>query len=333
MLKALPESKLQKWLARGVGLASSPLCFEDAALVIKERSPVFTRHIFPLEYQCPCNAWDKAIEGIAERLSERRARQLGTTYSIQLRVLDPSLYPFSKYDLTQWMSEDLQKRIFTPELDNPDMAISAVLSEYTLYIGMSDPSQNLSSWAGGMRRYARRPDQISRAEFKLLEALEVFDVDISSLPFLRALDLGASPGGWTKILSDLGFSVTAVDPAHLSPALLSCPGVAHVPMTAQKYLRSYQDEFSLLANDMRMDAAESSKMANAFASRLAPGGALIMTLKLPMKKQKSVLDKSMAILRQCYAGLKAKQLFHNRSEATVFGLKPKALTDPGKTPE
>jgi 23S rRNA (cytidine2498-2'-O)-methyltransferase len=45
-------------------------------------------------------------------------------------------------------------------------------------------------------------------------------------PGARCLDLGASPGGWTWALAQLGAAVTAVDKAPLEPRVLAMPGVA-----------------------------------------------------------------------------------------------------------
>ena len=83
--------------------------------------------------------------------------------------------------------------------------------------GLSRAERNISDWAGGMRRFAREEGQISRAEFKLLEALEVFRIVLP--PRGVALDLGASPGGLTGVLRQLDQYVTAVDPGELGPRL------------------------------------------------------------------------------------------------------------------
>ena len=54
-------------------------------------------------------------------------------------------------------------------------------------------------------------------------------------PQLLAVDVGASPGGWTGYLARVPqlpgsrVSVLAIDPAHLSPALLELDTVAHLP--------------------------------------------------------------------------------------------------------
>lgn len=47
-----------------------------------------------------------------------------------------------------------------------------------------------------------------------------------------AVDLGASPGGWTWLLAELGCHVVAVDKAPLDPAVAAMPGVREVQGSA-----------------------------------------------------------------------------------------------------
>jgi len=63
----------------------------------------------------------------------------------------------------------------------------------------------------------------SRAYFKLWEALT--RAGRWPMPGESCLDLGASPGGWTWALAQLGAQVTAVDKAPLDPAVAALPGV------------------------------------------------------------------------------------------------------------
>ena len=63
-----------------------------------------------------------------------------------------------------------------------------------------------------MRRFAREEGQVSRAEFKLLEAIELFGVAVREHGV--ALDLGASPGGWTRVLRRLGPRFVVLARAH-----------------------------------------------------------------------------------------------------------------------
>jgi 23S rRNA C2498 (ribose-2'-O)-methylase RlmM len=62
----------------------------------------------------------------------------------------------------------------------------------------------------------RRPP--SRAFKKLSEAIEVFDLSLQRGS--SAVDLGASPGGWTYVLREFGLSVTAIDRSPLAAPLM-----------------------------------------------------------------------------------------------------------------
>lgn len=64
----------------------------------------------------------------------------------------------------------------------------------------------------------------SRAYLKLWEAL--VRLRRWPQPGERCLDLGASPGGWTWVLAQLGAEVIAIDKAPLAPGVAAMPGVA-----------------------------------------------------------------------------------------------------------
>jgi 23S rRNA (cytidine2498-2'-O)-methyltransferase len=172
-----------------------------------------------------------------------------------------------------------------------------------------------------VRRFAREKEQISRAEFKLLEALETFKIELP--PRGRALDLGAAPGGWTRVLRQKEQYVTAVDPAWLHPSLQTDKGVRHLRLTAEDYLAQYPDTYDVIVNDMRLDARDSARMMVEYGRYLYPHGLALITLKLPERKYRSALDHGLNILRQGYTIAGARQLFHNRSEVTVY-LTPKS---------
>jgi 23S rRNA (cytidine2498-2'-O)-methyltransferase len=181
---------------------------------------------------------------------------------------------------------------------------------------LSPAIYNLSDWAGGVRRFAREPGQISRSEFKLLEALEVFKIELP--PHGLALDLGAAPGGWTRVLRQQGQYVTAIDPAILDDRLSGDKGIRYRRVTAEAYLADGPDQFDLIANDMRMDARDSARLMAAYARYLYPHGCALMTLKLPELNRRTLLQHALDILGKSYVLAGARQLFHNRSEITVY---------------
>ncbi|HMN31064.1 MAG TPA: SAM-dependent methyltransferase, partial [Caldilineaceae bacterium] len=167
-----------------------------------------------------------------------------------------------------------------------------------------------------MRRFAREEGQISRSEFKLLEALEYFQVVLPEHGVV--LDLGAAPGGWTRVLRQRGQYVTAVDPGDLDTRLAGDRGVRHKRVTAEAYLADDPDQFDAIVNDMRMDARDSARLMVSYSRLLHPHGFALMTIKLPETKRTAALSHAFNILRQGYEIAGARHLFHNRSEITVY---------------
>ena len=229
-------------------------------------------------------------------------------------VGDTAVKPF---DINKPLSEAIQQATGTPlDVRQPVQILSVVMHGRTAHIGLSLAAHNLSDWAGGMRRFAREKEQISRAEFKLLEAIEVFEIALPA--YGRALDLGAAPGGWTRVLHKREQYVTAVDPANLHPSLYRIRTIRHKRMTAEEYLAEGPDTYDLIVNDMRQDARDSARLMVDFAPYLYRHGTALMTFKLPENGRANVIDHAFNILSQSYAIAGARQLFHNRSEITVY---------------
>jgi 23S rRNA (cytidine2498-2'-O)-methyltransferase len=264
----------------------------------------------------------KGVEGLVETavITFTHLLEPEWPFSVQTRVLgELGIRP---YDINKPLSEQLAAASGAPvDVREPFQILSVVLANEEAYLGLSLAVNNLSDWAGGVRRFAREPDQISRAEFKLLEALEVFGIDLP--PRGRALDLGAAPGGWSRVLRQKEQYVTAVDPAWLHPSLQKDKGVRHLRLTAEEYLQQYPDTYDVIVNDMRLDARDSARLMGAYGRTLYPHGLALITLKLPEKWYDSALDHALNILRQKFTIAGARQLFHNRSEVTVY-LTPKS---------
>jgi 23S rRNA (cytidine2498-2'-O)-methyltransferase len=199
-----------------------------------------------------------------------------------------------------------------------DWTCSLVICDDDVRVGWNHADDGLSDWPGGRVRLARRPEQVSRAEFKLEELFKLVPLSLPTRG--RALDLGASPGGWTRILRTRGFDVTAVDPGELAPTLAADRCVRHVRTTAGQFLRGSHDRFDCIVNDMRMDPDQAVRTMLTAASRLRPGGLMISTLKLgAVKNPLPVVNRALTRLAGRYDLQFARQLHHNRHEITVVG--------------
>ncbi|MEZ4591990.1 MAG: SAM-dependent methyltransferase [Chloroflexota bacterium] len=293
--------------------------FFTLAELWRQNPPIFVRHICPVQTILPLgDGVEKVVETAVTTFTH--LLEPDWPFSVQTRVLgDLQIKPF---DINKPLSQKLAEASGAPlDVRQPFQILSVVLAGSSAYLGLSLTVNNLSDWAGGVRRFAREKEQISRAEFKLLEALEIFKIDLP--PRGRALDLGAAPGGWTRVLRQKEQYVTAVDPAWLHPTLQTDKGVRHLRLTAEEYLADYPDTYDVIVNDMRLDARDSARLMGEYGRYLYPHGLAIITLKLPEKRYDSALDHALNILRQHFTVAGARQLFHNRSEVTVY-LTPKS---------
>lgn len=330
-------------LADGVLLVSSKRSFLELAESWRKAPPIFMRHICPVQEVVPLrNKLNSDLAILRQQVADAILPLVDPelTFSVQTRILAD--LPYKPFDLNTPLAEIISSSGAVLDVRAPQQILSVVCAAisdtpepstlpeegeaespqhtarptgYVAYLGLSLAVHNLSNWAGGMRRFAREPDQVSRAEFKLLEALELFQIKLP--PRGVALDLGASPGGWTRVLRQQDQYVTAVDPGELDPRIAEDRGVRHKRMTAEQYLSADPDQFDLIVNDMRMDARDSARLMVAYARQLYRHGLVIMTLKLPEQNRTPVIEQAFKILYQVYTVVGARQLFHNRSEITV----------------
>ncbi|MEP0919622.1 hypothetical protein NC981_22595 [Leptolyngbya sp. DQ-M1] len=302
-------SKLLQWLDQGVGLIQlDTLDFRDLAPRILKTKAAFIRHLCPVNDKIPLEITQLRAAIVAQIPLFDRSK----TLSIQIRSSTKNI---DRSKLRNALVDDLINAGLKVEAKDPTQIISIFCDSTTAYLGFSNASENLSNWAGGMHRFAHEDEQISRAEFKLLEAIDVFNLKLPTAGL--ALDLGASPGGWTRILRKLGLSVVAVDPGDLAESLRLDSNITHHRQLVQQYLPSCRDRFDLIVNDMRMDAVDSAKNMIAASKTLKEDGMAIMTLKLPSKGVKSVINNAIALLEDHYEVIGIRNLFHNRQEVTV----------------
>jgi len=112
---------------------------------------------------------------------------------------------------------------FPFELPKAPMGAFTLLDEHLL-LGSAECS---SPFPNGEVHFAEdREGPPSRAYRKLWEALELTGKMPS--PGDRCLDAGASPGGWTWVLANLGAEVISIDRAPLEDSLMRNPHVTYV---------------------------------------------------------------------------------------------------------
>ena len=317
-----PPCKAAAWLDAGTPVILLPEPFERAAAQIAAAKPIFLRHMFPADLWLPAD-----VLADAAALADVLLPILPAPVTLQIRrVAAEKREP--AFAGTAALAEALAaKGLLLPEQDKPSPGspvLSGVVFPEGGVFGVSRLCDNLSPYAGGMRHYTpeETAGQISRAEMKLSEAIEVFGLALPEGK--KALDLGAAPGGWSRVLLSRGLQVTAVDPAKLAPELTG--KVEHFAGLAQEFAarelaKKSFGRYSVVVNDMRLDAAESAQVMVDVAPLLEAGALAVMTFKLPQKGKTAAIKKGMAVMEQAYRRVDAKQLFHNRSEITAVFVK------------
>jgi 23S rRNA (cytidine2498-2'-O)-methyltransferase len=196
------------------------------------------------------------------------------------------------------------------------------LDSTAAYLGWSLPD-NASHWENGIPRLKFPAEAPSRSTLKLEEAILHFLGKTEQEEWLRdgktAVDLGASPGGWTWQLVKRGMMVTAIDNGAMDSKLMGTGAVEHLRVDGFRYLP--ERPVNWLVCDM---IEKPARIAELMARWLAGGHAerAIFNLKLPMKKRyeevQHCLDIIHDVMRNTPYYVEVKQLYHDREEVTAY---------------
>jgi len=193
----------------------------------------------------------------------------------------------------------------------------------TAYVGVSI-GESGSPWPMGIPRLRMPHAAPSRSTLKLVEALVTFlgDGEASALRAgMRAVDLGAAPGGWTWQLAYRGLRVTAVDNGPLKGSVADDPLVTHLRCDGLKFRPRRAVDW------VTCDIVEQPlRIAALMAAWIADGAArhALFNLKLPMKKRYDEVLRCVDAVDARLAGaefdatLRVRQLYHDRAEVTAY---------------
>lgn len=286
---------------------------------LKGREPMFLRHIQPVTYELPIDRTRSDLDRLVEFVRDNLTFAAGEKVAIQTRKLNAVKYEYTPYGVKETLDAILvQEQNIEPVVRGADTILSIFLTADRLHMGLSRPEDNLSDWSGGAVRYQKEEGQISRAKFKLLEAEERFHLDFSQ--YEKALDIGAAPGGWTALLLERGCHVTAVDPGELHPSLLDNPNLTYFQKNAGD-LHLGDEAYDLLVCDMSWSPKMMAKLVADLLPALRIGGTAVITVKLMHKKPFQTVKDILNTLGGDVELMRAKQLFHNREELTLYLMK------------
>jgi len=192
-----------------------------------------------------------------------------------------------------------------------------------VYIGTSALPWG-SPYAMGIPRLHLPRGAPSRSTLKLAEAIETFLGDDAGELLhagMKAVDLGAAPGGWTWQLARRGLRVTAVDNGPLKGDVAEDPLVTHLRVDGLNYLPRRPVDW------MVCDIVDQPSRIAALIARWIAGGharRTMFNLKLPMKKRYDEVQRCRGTIEETLARagvrhrLRLRQLYHDRAEVTGF---------------
>lgn len=321
--RLFPGVKFRYLEAGEVFLIDAPAPAEEVTAALLEHEPIFLRHIQPVQHELPIDKTADDLMRLIEFMQALRPFTAGEKYAVQARKVKEVKFAYTPFGVKDALDSILeQEQSVEPVVRGADKIISVYLTDGTCYFGISTPYENLSDWNGGMVRYRKEEEQVSRAKFKLLEAEERFHLDLSQ--FRSALDIGAAPGGWTSLLLERNLQVTAVDPGALHPSLSGHPNLTFLQKNAGDVVFE-EGAFDLLVCDMSWSPKQMSKLVAELLPALETGGVAVITVKLMHKKPFQTVRDTLENLEPQLVLLKAKQLFHNREELTLYLMKEEEL--------
>lgn len=278
---------------------------------LKKKKPVFIRHMNSVDFILDAEG---GPDGMAERVRSYGERLSGKTTAVQVRKCtgDKGLEPI---DVKSAVDEVLTELGAVPEIKEPERIISVLYCDGKCYIGLGTPEENISAWSGGMMHFRKSGEDISRARYKLMEAIKVFNIDMERLS--SAIDLGAAPGGWTSVLLEHGLKVTAVDTGDMDERLYRYPGLRYIKANAAE-LDLEKESFDILTSDMSWNPKNTARIITGASQYLKTGGIAVVTLKLMGDKVRRTVREVLAIYEELFEVLGVRQLFHNRDEVTVY---------------
>jgi 23S rRNA (cytidine2498-2'-O)-methyltransferase len=212
-------------------------------------------------------------------------------------------------------SRSIGKRVERDGLKWGDATLAqlCVRSPTQAIAGTVHTSEALSLAPGGRERMRVPKDAPARSARKLAEAIAWLGMGPNAGE--TVVDLGAAPGGWTRVLVDRKARVIAVDPASLEPHIARMRGVRHVRASAFDYEPDSPADW--LVCDMAWRPLEVAELLAKWGRRKYARG-LIANFKLPMKEKRALLLRVKKTLEGGgWRNVRMRHLYHDRDEITA----------------
>jgi 23S rRNA (cytidine2498-2'-O)-methyltransferase len=196
-----------------------------------------------------------------------------------------------------------------------ELVLDCVLVErHEWWLGWHRAGAPETRWPGGVPMIPIPAHLISRAYFKIVEALECSQLPIAAGD--RCVEIGSAPGGSCLALLERGLVVTGIDPAEMHPLVLAHPNFTHLRARAKDVKRAVFRDCRWLVMDANVAPNYTLDTVDALLTQagVRPTG-LVLTLKLTdpgLAEQLPLLAER--IRRHGYRRVRMRQLAYNAQE-------------------
>jgi len=286
----------------------------DLISAVKKNETKYIGRVFPVEKAVKISKNKESLKQIYDEVLSLDKLREGETFVVRCRRR--GRHNFTSRDVERELGALLEKTSgAVVDLKNPLKVVTVQIFQDQAFIGVSRADEILRKEIKIFKKYERGERPLTRAEHKIKEAIKAFKLEIKR--DFRVLDVGAAPGGWTRVLASLADNVVAVDPADLDPSVKTLPNVVHLKCKAEE-IPSDMGDFDLIVNDMNLDPAESARIMVDLAKFLKRNSSAVMTVKFVTRNRKKHVAQALEILKAEYRDFKVKRLPHNRYETTIF---------------
>ena len=191
-----------------------------------------------------------------------------------------------------------------------------------VFIGYAPPN-NSAKWPMGIPRLKFPKTAPSRSTLKLEEAWHYFiptqEWEKRLAPAMKAIDLGAAPGGWTWQLVNKHMYVIAIDNGPMQQQLMETGQVEHIKADGFTYKPKKPVDW-MVCDIVEKPARTAAMVETWFTERWCREA--IVNLKLPMKQRYQEVTKIINKLHEHFieynikVNISCKQLYHDREEIT-----------------
>ncbi len=196
-----------------------------------------------------------------------------------------------------------------------ELVLDCVLVEpHAWWLGWHRASSPETRWPGGVPTIPLPQRLISRAYFKIVEALEWSLLPVAAGD--RCVEIGSAPGGACLALLERGLVVTGIDPAEMDAEVLAHPNFTHVRARVKDVKRSVFRDCRWLVMDANVAPNYTLDTLDGLLEQAGvhPEG-LVLTLKLTDPALAETLPSiAERIRRHGYRSVRMRQLAFNRQE-------------------